>query len=295
MTTDEMRYFIAVYEAKSLAQAAAALSISSQGLGKSIKRLEGKLGVELFTRTPQGITPTEAADAVYPYFVSAVAQEDLALRALDRFKSAPRVLHLVGRDSNLGDVIAQGARDYAKLAGVEFAFDFSRESEDDQARLFVDNEYDYRFLSVEIDALPNLPHESLCVLHYVPVVNSKSELASRATIGYDDLRNRTILVENRKYAHARILEKNCREHGFEPHLREVDKTYIWSLLSKPGDEISFIRVSEASGYPWTSSAYTMLAMEPPFQTEVVLQTRHPEVDTLLVECIRKRLRAVQFE
>ena len=90
MNGDEVRYFIAVYESQSFSQAAAALSISSQGLGKSIKRLEGKLGVTLFTRNTQGAVPTAAAKALYPGMCALAADERRLLQQAAAFKEPER-------------------------------------------------------------------------------------------------------------------------------------------------------------------------------------------------------------
>lgn len=294
MNGDEVRYFIAVYESQSFSQAAAALSISSQGLGKSIKRLEGKLGVTLFTRSTQGAVPTAAAKALYPGMCALAADERRLLQQAAAFKEPEREQYLIGRDSNLGDVIQQGVADYNGRYGANIISVMTRDSEDVQAKTFVEKEYDYRFLSVELDVLPHLPHAKLTELHYTPVANATSSLARKGAITFDDLRGVTILVENLKYAHTQLLRKLCVERGFDPLFREVDKTYIWDLLRHPGNEVFFIKTSEATGYPWTSSSYAVLALDPPLRTEVVLQTSHDHLDKNLVACIRHRLEQAQF-
>ena len=60
MDTKMLRYFCACYETKSLNKAARRFYISPQGMGKTLSRLEGELGVSLFSRSAAGLTPTKS-------------------------------------------------------------------------------------------------------------------------------------------------------------------------------------------------------------------------------------------
>lgn len=70
-----LRQFVAVYEAKSMTQAAGRCHISQPALSNSIRQLEEDLGRVLFTRTRQGTEPTQEAEQLYP----------IALRSLKDF------------------------------------------------------------------------------------------------------------------------------------------------------------------------------------------------------------------
>lgn len=83
MSADEVRYFLEVYQSKSLSQAASALGISSQGLGKSIRRMESRLGVRLFDRSPQGVTPTPVAHQIHDN-VQEIARNEERIREIAR-------------------------------------------------------------------------------------------------------------------------------------------------------------------------------------------------------------------
>ena len=65
MNTEELHIFAAVYKCRSFSQAADKLYMSPQGISKVIVRLENEMGVQLFNRTTQGITPTLYADRLY--------------------------------------------------------------------------------------------------------------------------------------------------------------------------------------------------------------------------------------
>ena len=61
-----LRSFLAVAETGSLSAAARALGLSQPTLGRHIAELEAALNTPLFTRTPRGFDPTQAATALIP-------------------------------------------------------------------------------------------------------------------------------------------------------------------------------------------------------------------------------------
>lgn len=60
----ELRFFMRLCRDKSIRKASQALFITPQGLSKAMKSLETELGVQLFTRSNEGIEPTEAGRLV---------------------------------------------------------------------------------------------------------------------------------------------------------------------------------------------------------------------------------------
>ncbi len=61
------RSFLAVLREQSLSAAARALDLTQPTLARHIGALESALGLELFTRSQQGLSPTEAALELAPY------------------------------------------------------------------------------------------------------------------------------------------------------------------------------------------------------------------------------------
>jgi DNA-binding transcriptional LysR family regulator len=61
---DLLHTFVEVHRAGSITAAAARLGISQPSVSERIARLEGELGVPLFTRSVRGVTPTPAGDAL---------------------------------------------------------------------------------------------------------------------------------------------------------------------------------------------------------------------------------------
>lgn len=74
------RSFLAALREKSLSAAARALDLTQPTLARHIDGLEAALGVELFTRSQQGLAPTEAALELAPYAENLEANTAAILR-----------------------------------------------------------------------------------------------------------------------------------------------------------------------------------------------------------------------
>jgi len=83
MTLTELRYVVAVAEARHFGQAAERCHVSQPSLSASVKNLEEELGVTLFERGKRGVFLTEAGEQI-------VAQARRALEEAERVKTVAR-------------------------------------------------------------------------------------------------------------------------------------------------------------------------------------------------------------
>lgn len=81
--------FVQAVEAGGFARAAERLHLSRSAVGKSIARLEQRLGVRLFHRTTRRQSVTEAGQAFYERCLRALAELEAAEAALDCGRGAP--------------------------------------------------------------------------------------------------------------------------------------------------------------------------------------------------------------
>jgi len=79
--------FVEAVEAGSFALAAERMRLTRSAVGKSIARLEQRLGVRLFQRTTRSQSLTEDGQAYYERCVRALAELDAGASALDNGKS----------------------------------------------------------------------------------------------------------------------------------------------------------------------------------------------------------------
>lgn len=89
------RSFLAVMREGNLSRAARALDLTQPTLGRHIDEMETALGVSLFTRSPQGLTPTDAAFELKPHAQAMASAAEALVRAasggLDEARGAVRV------------------------------------------------------------------------------------------------------------------------------------------------------------------------------------------------------------
>lgn len=78
---DLYRSFLEVFDCGSLSGAARALGLTQPTLGRHIDALETSMGFALFTRSPSGFIPTDAARALYPYATTLASTAAALLRA----------------------------------------------------------------------------------------------------------------------------------------------------------------------------------------------------------------------
>ena len=79
---DDLRTFLALYRSRSHAGAARALRTAATTVGRRLAAMEASAGAQLFTRTPDGLAPTAAAQQLLPH----------AERVEEEVREAERVL-----------------------------------------------------------------------------------------------------------------------------------------------------------------------------------------------------------
>ena len=88
MTVQQLKYVLAVYQAGSISKAAQVLYVAQPNLSAAIKKLEAEIRIELFTRTSNGMTLTEAGREFVRHAARIVGDYD-ELEALYVAKQAP--------------------------------------------------------------------------------------------------------------------------------------------------------------------------------------------------------------
>ncbi len=105
LNIDDLRSFILVTNERSVTGAAAKLNVTQQSVSERIRRLEARLGTQLFDRRPHGMQPSPAGFRFLPYATQAVALLDQAaavigdddlIRALVQRDVVSAVLPLLG-------------------------------------------------------------------------------------------------------------------------------------------------------------------------------------------------------
>lgn len=86
MDVKDLKYFVAVYEAKGFSRASFNLGTVQSNVSARIRGLEKFLGAPLFERHYRGIVPTERADRLYGHAKHVIA-------ALEQTEQSAKVSH----------------------------------------------------------------------------------------------------------------------------------------------------------------------------------------------------------
>ena len=82
MDLKDLRYFVAVYEAKGFSSASLLLGTVQSNVSIRIRSLEDFIGAPLFERRYRSIVPTQVAETLYEHAKNVLASLDLAREAV---------------------------------------------------------------------------------------------------------------------------------------------------------------------------------------------------------------------
>lgn len=114
MELRELSYFVAVYEEKTLTAAARRSFVSQPSVSAALASLEHELDTALFVRHRRGVTPTAAAEELYPR-ARRLVDEAKAVRASFRDKVPPREVTI----GIMAAICADRVREVLSLVGAE--------------------------------------------------------------------------------------------------------------------------------------------------------------------------------
>lgn len=131
-TWDHYRSFLAVLDEGSLSRAARELGLTQPTLARHVEHLEAALHAPLFTRSPRGLQPTEAAAALEPHARAMAAAAAAVLRITSGARDAVEGAVRITASEVIGAEVLPGVlRDLrAKHPGLSFEIVASNQSAD---------------------------------------------------------------------------------------------------------------------------------------------------------------------
>ncbi len=226
MDTKHLEYFRIVYEEKSIHAAAKKLFITPQGLGRIIQNMENEFGTSFFTRTKNGVFPTEEGALFYEQCIR-ISQE------FDILSSRIRQLEEKGHSIRIG--FATGT---LQLFPLEVLFRFMEENPKIQVKWceYHNPELLEKILASEVDygfIVGKTPRDRLsqrlrCICPVVLLVYKGHPLYSEEIISLDMLKEENLILMNEMFQIYHDFLRACRIHGFEP--RVIAKTMDGATL-----------------------------------------------------------------
>lgn len=218
MDIKELSAYMALYERRSLRQAAEQLYISPQGLSRLLQNMENELDMILFSRTAKGLEPTMAGEYLY--------QQAPALLQAHR-QLAQNLQRISGRGKELSFVCSYGVMNalpyplfmefQRKNPGYTFQW---QEFPDRQAeRLLLDDTFDLGLFVLGGEKLgDDYLVTPLFTRRIVLLVYEGHPLYQETEISFEMLKDQPIIIEGRDFHVFEAFRQKCISCGFCPNI-----------------------------------------------------------------------------
>ena len=249
MDTRELRCFVAAYQNGSINKAAKDLFLSPQGLGKTLRRLEGDLGVVLFERTRNGISPTPQADILFEHASTIIDEMERINDAMRGGAVEHSVIHVAltfGVQTLLGvDAIRSFERSHPHTT-----LDVTELPDDGVDALLREGEASIGIIAGPVDPV-FFDARLLASVKHVAVVREDHPLAQKSAISYADMDGLSIALVGRQFAPFRNNMNRLARAGAIPE-RIIETGEIHKIVQFVADGIDVgISVEfEAVNYPY---------------------------------------------
>ena len=212
-------YFNAVYEEKSIREAARRLFISPQGLGKIIRTMESEFSTTFFERTNNGLVPTESGVIFYKWSKDFTDNMNVLRDQISESDSSIRTLRVawangVSKAFKMDDIM--GIIHKHKSIDVRL---YEYENDEIMGKL-ISSEIDYA-LTVGTIEDRRIEQEKLLGLPLGILVYEGHPFYDMECISVDMLRGQEIVSMNEKFRIYKELRNICLAEGFEPNIKLV--------------------------------------------------------------------------
>jgi DNA-binding transcriptional LysR family regulator len=211
----QLAYFVAVADRGTLTGAAVDLHVAQPSLSTQLRRLERRLGVDLFERLPRGVRLTQAGAALLPIARQTLADVDQIVRSARALNDPGGGTLRVGATPSLSRVLLPTAlaQFHATYPGVRLEI-AETGSEDLAGRLERDE------LDVALLVLP-VPQRAvrtrvLAEEDVVLAVGPGHRLRRRRRIGMDEVARVPLVLPRSGYTIRTAVISACRRAGAEP-------------------------------------------------------------------------------
>lgn len=209
-------YFLKVFEHNSIKKAAKELTISPQGLSKTLIGFENEIGIPLFNRINNKMIPTD-----YAYKVKAHAE-----KIIDEFSYIKYGINTSGNEKNVLNIVTTyGVIQYLS---ADFIKDFYKEYTNIQLNIIELTDFpaierlktsrvELAILSSPLNTV-DFTGEFLFSSKHCVIVNNNNPLSNKKSISYEDLKNEPLAVKGREHIFYNTNISRFLEQGINPNI-----------------------------------------------------------------------------
>lgn len=217
MNTKDLESFLCVCDEKSLAKAAKVLFISPQGLSKIIKKLEEKLGVFLFERTPSGLILTEYGELLEKRAKKILHDLYDIDREFNEIKNTSKIKLTLACSHGVLNFFSPDCLSYFEKQFPHISIDYREYPDKEVDNRVYKEEFD---LGITVGALDEtkfltypLYYNQLSIL-----VCQNHHLKCSPSVTFSDIQHENFVMKNRESKIHDLIMNECEKAGYIPNI-----------------------------------------------------------------------------
>jgi LysR family hydrogen peroxide-inducible transcriptional activator len=213
----QVRYFVQVARERNFTRAAEALAVAQPSLSQQIRKLERRLGFDLFERGPAGAKLTREGELLLPYATSVLDRVQEIEVAAAEIRGVQRGQITIGASPIAGmrvlPVLLRAVRE--RWPGLVV-----RTREEGLSRLL--DLLEAGEVDLALVLLPNADPDLVCVPLFtedvVVILPPDHALAARDVLALEDLREEPFVLLSQRYGVRQLVVDECEHAGFTPRI-----------------------------------------------------------------------------
>lgn len=203
MNFEQMEYIVNVANERSITKAAEKLFISPSGMSQSITQLENELGIKIFNRSKQGVTPTFEGNIVISKAIILLKTIKEIKHDINQYKNTNQNHMKILTAPTFSFILQETLIDF-NSKNEDITFEFKEENPSKIIQNFNKDNFDFAVVAAtkeELKKEKNICYEHLTRGHYCIAVGKKSPFYSLESVTPKDLTNaKIVMYKNSDYS-----------------------------------------------------------------------------------------------
>lgn len=212
MEIHQLRYFVAVVEEGNFSRAAERMHVAQPSLSQQIQKLEAEIGQPLFDRLARRVTVTEAGYGLLPFARKILNELVQAQRFVNDCHSEPAGAITVGIIPTIAPYIVEPLFRAAAAAHPGLTVNILEDVTESLVRASENGGIDLAIVST-CRQKTGIHLEACAKDRLLVALPDRHRLAGRRQIGWDQLKNESILMLHESHCLSQQIRRWCAENG----------------------------------------------------------------------------------
>lgn len=216
MDIKDLKSFVAVYETRSINQAAKRLYITPQGLGSTIKTLEKELDTVLFERDKQGVKPTEGAQLLYKRAFGLIEQFEEISNEMEQLKNQESHLRIGCACGAFNVVPFEYIQEFMKN-NLDIQVELCEYANEEVKQLLLASKLEYGFIIGQWEE-ERMQVEKLDSRAIYLIIYEGHPLWDCTEVTIEMLEDQPLILLNEHFTMFHEMKRHCQMRGFNPKI-----------------------------------------------------------------------------